>query len=148
MKFLIGILVALTFIRASADDSVKYVTVHDGRSYAIEAAIPELEKKVDSYTLRESWWNGFLKQGEIKVIKHQLYARNEYWFWIGLSDVAAKVSINIYDMKGRLVEAESWKKGHVAGARVKPEYTGTFLIRIKVEDGQGSVPWAMIYGYR
>jgi hypothetical protein len=125
-----------------------YVIVHDGRSFAIEAALPKLDMKSHPFTLRQSWFQGVLSKGGVRIIRHQLFKRNEYWFWVGLSDDTAKVSIHLYDNNGKLVEAESWKKGHVAGVRIKPSKTGSYLIRIKVEDAGGSVPWAVIYGFR
>lgn len=129
---------------------VHLITVHDGRSFAIEAALEKLSDAAGDggFVLRESWWEGMLKKGGVKFVRHQLFERNEYWFWAGLSDTRAKVSIHVYDPKGKLVEAESWKKGNVAGARVKPAQSGSYLIRIKVEDADGAVPWAIIYGYR
>ncbi len=147
----IGFALALTAsfaVGQEKDGDSTLVIVHDGRSYAIEAALPELDKKKNPFTLRQSWWNGDLKKGGVKLIRHQLFKRNEYWFWVGLSDDTAKVSIHIYDRNGKLVESESWQKGHVAGARIKPSKTGSYLIRIKVEDGRGPIPWAVIYGFR
>ena len=123
-------------------------TVHDGRSFAIEAALPELEKKIRPFKLRDAWWEGNLAAGKTKLIRHQLFNRNEYWFWIGSSDEDAEVSIHVYDKKGKLVEEESWQKGNVAGARVLPKATGSYFIRIKVISASAPVEWAVIYGYR
>ena len=138
MKKAIAIALFLGVMPALAEEPrVHLVTVHDGRSFAIEAALPKLSKGAEGFALRESWWEGELKEGGIKIVRHQLFERNEYWFWAGLSDTEAKVSIHIYDEAGKLIEAESWKKGNVAGARVLPKKTGSYLIRIKVDKGCG-----------
>ena len=47
--------------------------VHDGKSYAIEAALPQLESKDNPFILREAWWNGKLNAGENKILQHQLF---------------------------------------------------------------------------
>ena len=123
--------------------------IHEGKDAAIGAALPKLDLKENPYILREAWWHGELKGGEMKLIKHQLFQRNDYWFWMGASNPDAKVSIHIYDDEGNLVDAESFEKDHVAGARVVPKASGTYYIRIKVIGGPvGPTEWAVIYAFR
>ncbi len=125
--------------------------VHDGRSYAIEAALPELDKPENPFILRQSWWQGQLNAGERNIIRHQLFNRNEYWFWAGCSDESAELSIHIYDSTGKLVEADSWQEGHVAAALVRPEKTDSYLIVVRmnrIASGQTPAEWAVVYGYR
>ncbi len=126
-----------------------FAFVHEGKSAAIEAALPKLDLKKNPYALREAWWHGEMKKGETKLIQHQLFKRNDYWFWMGASDPGAKVNLHIYDAEGNLVDVESFDKGHVAGARVTPKSSGIFYIRIKVEAGSvDSTGWAVIYAFR
>ncbi|NOX99585.1 MAG: hypothetical protein GXP30_07640 [Verrucomicrobia bacterium] len=123
--------------------------IHEGKDAAIGAALPKLDLKKNPYVLREAWWHGELKDGEMKLIKHQLFQRNDYWFWMGASNPDATVSIHIYDDEGNLVDEESFEKGHVAGARVVPKASGAYYIRIKVTGGPvGPTGWAVIYGFR
>ena len=123
--------------------------IHEGKDAAIGAALPKLELANNPYALRESWWHGELKEGETKLIKHQLFKRNDYWFWMGASNPDAKVSLHIYDEEGNLMEAESFEKNHVAGARVIPKTSGTYYIRVKIEGGPaGPTEWAVIYAFR
>ena len=123
--------------------------LHEGKDAAIGAALPKLDLPEDPYVLRESWWRGQLKDGEMKLIKHQLFKRNDYWFWMGSSNPDNKVSLHIYDGEGNLVEEESFEKDHVAGARVVPKTTGTYYIRIKITAGPaGPTEWAVIYAFR
>ena len=123
--------------------------VHDGKSFAIEAALPQLELKGNPYVLREAWWNGELDTGETKILQHQLFKRNEYWFWLGCSDRSAVVNIHIYDSQGNLTEAESWQKENVAGVKVVPKVTGTFYVRVAIEKAnEYPAEWAVIYAYR
>lgn len=123
--------------------------VHDGRSAAIEAAVPLLELDKNPFILRETWWDGSLKEKEQKLIEHQLFKRNEYWFWAGCSQSGAKINIHIYDQNGNLIEDEAWEKGHVAGARVIPEASGTYYVRVFLESSdEVPVEWAVVYAYR
>lgn len=123
--------------------------VHDGRSSALEAAVPLLELEKNPFILRETWWDGTLKEKEQKLIEHQLFKRNEYWFWVGCSQSGAKVNIHIYDQNGNLIEDEAWEKGHVAAARVIPEASGTYYVRVFLESSDETpVDWAVIYAYR
>lgn len=126
-----------------------WALVHEGKDAAIGAALPKLDLAENPYVLREAWWQGELKKGETKLIQHQLFQRNDYWFWMGSSNPDAEVSIHIYDAEGNLVDEESFEKGHVAGARVVPKVSGTYYVRIKVLEGPaGPSGWAVIYGFR
>ncbi|MCF6314485.1 MAG: hypothetical protein L3J39_18695 [Verrucomicrobiales bacterium] len=123
--------------------------MHEGKDAAIGAALPKLDLPKNPYVLREAWWQGELKGGETKLIKHQLFKRNDYWFWMGASNPDAKVSIHIYDEGGNLVDEESFEKNDVAGARVVPKNSGIYYIRIKVLEGTaGPSEWAVIYAFR
>ena len=125
--------------------------VHDGKSAAIEAALPKLDLEENSYLLRESWWHeSFSKKGDVKLIQHQLFKRNDYWFWAGLSESDAKVSVHIYDSEGDLADAEDWQKKNTAGARIVPEASGNYYIRIELlENPSGEeVEWAVVYAFR
>ncbi len=128
---------------------VVYGFVHEGKSFAIEAAIPQLELKENPFVLREAWWNGELKAGETKIIQHQLFKRNDYWFWLGVSQPESKVSIHIYDSEGKLDESEAWQDRNVAAARISPKSTGVYYIRVAVESvAEPPAEWAVVYGYR
>ena len=123
--------------------------IHDGKSFAIEAALPQLELEENPFVLREEWWNGELKAGENKIMQHQLFKRNEYWFWAGGSIEACEVSIHVYNAEGTLVDAEAFQRGNVAGVRVVPDKTGSYYLRVAVEKSEENpVEWAVIYAYR
>ncbi len=124
-------------------------TTDDARSFAIEAAIPWLDLKKNPYHLRETWWAQDTKTGEAKLIRHQLFARNDYWFWAATADMKGKISIHVYDEKGKLVDSESFQKGHTAGVRITPKKSGVYFLRIVVESAPGGkAHWAVVYGYR
>ncbi len=139
----------LAFLTVMVGVGWVWAIVHEGKDAAIAAALPKLDLAENPYVLREAWWQGELKKGETKLIKHQLFQRNDYWFWMGSSNPDAEVSIHIYDAEGNLVDEESFEKDHVAGARVVPETSGTYYVRIKVLAGPaGPSEWAVIYAFR
>jgi len=121
----------------------------DARSFAIEAALPWLDQKDRPYSLRETWWGQDAKVKQVKIIRHQLFQRNAYWFWVACENLNAKISVHVYDEEGKLVDAEAFEKGHTAGARVVPTKSGSYLIRVVVEESpQKKTHWAMVYGFR
>lgn len=118
----------------------------EAHSFAMEIADAHVQK---GFAVREDYWNGEIKPGEKKIIRHQLFKGNEYWFWIGSSADEARPKIAIYDLDGKLVQVEHLEEMHMAAARVLPPKTGSYLILITVEcEGAKTVDWALAYGYR
>jgi len=140
--------VALLAFAASLSPSI--ALVDDARSFAIEAALPWLRAKEKPFAIRDAWWNGDAKVKEPKIFRHQLFKRNEYWFWAATSDLEATVSIAIYDSAGKLVQpAEKMKKGNTAGVKIVPKASGTYFVRVVVESAKSpTAHWAVVYGYR
>jgi len=125
-----------------------------------EAGVPAvLQKLAAEYTekgfkLRKEHWRGKLKSGEHKVVKHQLFRGNEYWFWAAVPDDAQSLIVEIFDDSGNAVALEKFTTKGTSGARVLPVKTGTYLVKITVgqQGGKGSsggvLDWALVYGYR
>ncbi len=128
--------------------------VDDARSFAIEAALPVLDAKPPEgkapFVIRDAWWKGDAVVKKPKIFRHQLFKRNEYWFWAASDDTSATISIAIYDSTGKLVKPEKrFSKGYTAGVKVVPEVTGTYFIRVVVESASSDrAHWAVVYGYR
>ncbi len=129
-------------------------SVEDARSFSMEAAGPHLK---DGFSMRSESWSGSLKPGKRKAIRHQLFRGNEYWFWLGSPAPGVKLSVKVYDSKGRPVDVETTRGNHSASARVLAPKTGTYYIVIKAvpanpkekkEFKRNAVEWAMIYGFR
>lgn len=118
----------------------------EGIALAMEAAFPYVK---DGFKVRMDTWSGKMKAGDQKLIKHQLFRGNEYWFWAATSFPKAKATIGIYDAKGNSVALESFSKDGKTGVRVLPKKNGSYFIWIKVEsDDFKEVDWGVIYGYR
>ena len=128
--------------------------MNEALSFALEAAAPYVKK---GFSVRQDNWSGKMSIGHKKGIKHQLFKGNEYWFWAGTDHPDAKVTVKIYDKKGRPVHVETKAGKKTASARVLAPKTGTYLIVIeakpadpkkKKEFKPGSVGWGLVYGFR
>jgi hypothetical protein len=141
-----------TFLLAAAaliTPSHAYSSIDDALSFALEAAAPYVK---EGFTVREDYWGGDLPVKTTKAIVHQLFKGNEYWFWMGTDEKAAKISVHIYDSEGNLAESQSFdssKKPHFAGARVVPKKTGSYYLIVEIEKSpQERTTWALAYGFR
>ena len=125
--------------------------VDDAHSFAMEAALPFVEK---GFKVRSDYWNGELKPGVRKAIKHQLFKGNEYCFWLGADADGIGFKIGVYDMEGNAVKAEVVKSNHSTSLRVLPPSTGSYVVVFLLEVVEGAkvadepISWALAYGYR
>jgi hypothetical protein len=123
-----------------------HATIDDALSFALEAADPFVK---EGFTVREDYWGGDLPVKTTKAIVHQLFKGNEYWFWMGTDQKAAKISVHIYDSAGNLAESESWSKPHFAAARVVPKKTGSYYLIVEVEKSPDErTYWSLAYGFK
>ena len=141
------ILIALLALCLAAHPAL--ATIDDALSFALEAADPYVK---EGFTVREDYWGGDLPVKTTKAIVHQLFKGNEYWFWMGTDEKAAKISVHVYDSEGNLAEVESFdstKKPHMAGARVVPKKTGSYYLIVEIEKSpRERTTWALAYGFR
>jgi hypothetical protein len=138
--------IALLTITALLTSSHGYSSIDDALAFALEAATPYVK---EGFTVREDYWGGDLPVKTTKAIVHQLFKGNEYWFWMGSDEKAAKISVHVYDSDGNLVEVEAWQKPHFAAARVLPKKTGSYYLIVEVEKSpQERTTWALAYGFK
>ena len=121
--------------------------VDEALSIAFEAAVPYIEQ---GFEVREDHWSGEIPSGQAKLVRHQLFRGNEYWFWGGTSFDDCEVLVEIFDKEGVAVGLETFSKGKTAGVRVLPSSTGTYYLRVTVtsKKDQPVLDWALAYGYR
>ncbi len=127
-----------------------HATLNEALSISFEIAAPYVEK--EKFSVREDNWSGEIPAGESKLIRHQLFRGNEYWFWLGSSFENAVVKVEIFDSEGNPAGTESFAEKNKAGVRLLPPKTGTYFIRITVEDANKAkgetLDWGLVYGYR
>ena len=125
---------------------VAFAFVDDAHSRAMDAAVPAVK---DGYLVRDEYWSGALVAKEPSVVKHQLFAGNSYWFWLGSDEASAQVTVHVYDPSGKLADKESWQRGNMAAVKVTPKKTGMYLIVFSIEQSKAKKSrWALTYGYK
>ena len=135
----------LIFIAAIALP-VAFAYVDDAHSRAMEAAVPAVK---EGYLVRQEYWAGALSTKQPSVVKHQLFAGNSYWFWLGSDEDSAQVTVHVYDPSGKLADAESWQHGNTAAVKIAPKKTGTYFIVFSIEQSKAKKNrWALAYGYK
>ena len=123
-----------------------HATIDDALSFALEAASPYVK---EGFTVREDYWGGDLPVKTTKAIVHQLFKGNEYWFWMGTDQKAAKISVHIYDSAGNLAEDTAWQKPHFAAAHIVPKKTGSYYLIVEVEKSPDErTYWSLAYGFK
>jgi hypothetical protein len=138
-KFLATILLAASL-------SAAFAYVDDALSFAHEAANPYVKK---GFSVREDAWGGDLGVKDQQAVQAQLFKGNEYWFCLGTDVKGAVLTLNIYDSKGNLVNAEVTHSGKLTAVRVVPQKTGSyFAIITVVKSPQERTGWAVVYAYK
>ena len=123
-----------------------FAYVDDAHSRAMEAATAAVK---DGFLVRQEFWAGALATKQPSVVKHQLFAGNSYWFWLGSDEDSAQVTVHVYDPGGKLCNKESWQRGNTAAVKVVPKKTGTYFIVFSVEQSKAKKNrWALAYGYK
>lgn len=126
--------------------SQSFATNDEGVAMALEAATPYVK---EGYKMRVDSWSGTIKAGGEKLVKHQLFRGNEYWFWAASSFPNSKATIGIYDDKGQSVALESFSKDGKSGVRVLPKKNGSYFIWVKIDHPtEKELDWGLVYGYR
>jgi len=125
--------------------------VDEAHSAIMEAVAGHIE---DGFTIREEYWKGQLESGGKKLIRHQLFRGNEYWFWSATSTPGCEIKLEVYDAAGSSVTLERATTGTVRGVRATPAQTGSHYILVQVSrtsDEQTSkapvqlIDWALVY---
>ncbi len=141
-RFLLTAVVALAVLAQPA----AFAYVDDAHSRAMEAAIAAVK---EGYLVRQEYWAGALATKQPSVVKHQLFAGNSYWFWLGSDEDSAQVTVHVYDPSGKRVDADSWQRGNMAAVKVEPKTTGVYLIVFSIEQSDAKKNrWALAYGYK
>ena len=101
----------------------------------------------EGFKMRDGHWSGTIKPKEHALIAVNLYAGNQYWFSVGATEPAKKISVNLYDETGKLVQAESYNEGEKAAAGFSPTSSGQYYVLVDlVEGGESSA--CLVYSYK
>lgn len=139
-----AILLAVAAVLSTA--TLSHATVDDAHGASMEAAVPFVEQ---GFIVREDYWNGEVKSGQKLMIRHQMFKGNEYAFWLGTSQDAVTLELQVYDEKGKEIDLDRKTSAMFASVRVNPPNTGTYTIVFSLSSKkEKSLYWALAYGYR
>ena len=101
----------------------------------------------DGFKIRDGHWAGTLKPKETAVIAVNLYAGNQYWFSVGVTDDSKKIEIGLFDESGKAVAFDPYSDGNRAAAGFSPTNSGQYYVSIDVADGSEST-YCLVYSYK
>jgi hypothetical protein len=101
----------------------------------------------DGFKLRDGHWAGTFAPNESKLIAVNLYAGNQYWFCVGATDKAKKVSVAVFDETGAPVAAEKYNSGAKAAAGLSVTSSGEYFIRVRLDEGEAAGV-CFVYSYK
>lgn len=144
MKFLFSIFTAM----ALATTAIKAAPESDSEVNAHKAALDLAGAfSNEGFKIRDGHWAGTIKPHEHALIAVNLYAGNQYWFSVGATDAAKKLSINLYDETGKLLETESYNEGEKAAAGYSPTSSGQYYVMVDLVEGNESSV-CLVYSYK
>ncbi len=138
--FLLSILVLAFSISARAQTDTEV----DARKAALDLAGAFSN---DGFKIRDGHWCGTIKPHDHALIAVNLYAGNQYWFTAGATDLAKKISVNLYDETGKQVVTESYNSGEKAAAGYSPTSSGQYYVSVDLVDGKES-SFCLVYSYK
>ena len=148
MKFPLVLLVSLVLGGSSALLHAAPAE-NDGQVAAREVALEMAAAFTnDGYKIRDGHWTGQLKPNARQVIVVNLYAGNQYYFSLGSTDKAKKVSVTVFDETGKQVGDElffqdRWR----AAAGVSPVASGPYYVSIELLEGEAA-DFCLLYSYK
>lgn len=104
----------------------------------------------DGYKIRDGHWAGALQPRQAKVVVVNLYAGNQYYFSLGASDKARKVSVAVYDEAGKPVAGEEKFQDPDkirAAAGVSPVASGPYYVSVQIVEGEAA-DFCLLYSYK
>lgn len=101
----------------------------------------------EGFKMRDGHWTGTIKPKEHALIAVNLYAGNQYWFSVGATEPAKKISVNVYDETGKLMETESYSEGDKAAAGFSPTNSGQYYVLVDLVEGDASSV-CLVYSYK
>ncbi|MCK9589535.1 MAG: hypothetical protein WC076_03240 [Terrimicrobiaceae bacterium] len=101
----------------------------------------------DGYKIRDGYWSGVLEPGKPQILAVNLFAGNAYWFSAAALAPARKLSVTLFDEKGRPLEGELFQDGSTAAAGLLPDASGRYLVRLELVEGD-KADFCLVYSYK
>jgi hypothetical protein len=140
----LSILAAISFTTAPAFSAPESDTEVAARKAALDLAGAFSN---EGFKMRDGHWSGTIKPKEHALIAVNLYAGNQYWFSVGATEPAKKISVNVYDETGKLVQTEGYNEGEKAAAGFSPTSSGQYYVLVDLVEGNESSV-CLVYSYK
>ena len=101
----------------------------------------------DGYKIRDGFWSGTLEPGKPLFVEVNLVSGNEYWFSTAALSPARKVSVDIFDQKGRPIQGERFQDGPTAAAGLIAQTSGHYFVRVSLTEGE-KADCCLVYSYK
>jgi hypothetical protein len=101
----------------------------------------------DGFKLRDGHWAGTLTPNEGRLIAVNLYAGNDYWFSVGATNEAKRLSIDVFDETGAPVSTQPYNSGTKAAAGLSVTNSGEYFIRVRLDEG-ARAGVCFVYSYK
>jgi hypothetical protein len=139
----------LGFLALTPRGSLQAAAENDGEVAAREVAL-ELAGAFsnDGYKIRDGHYAGQLQLHTPKIVVVNLYAGNQYYFSLGVTAKAKKVSVIVYDETGHEVGGEELYQDKArAAAGVTPTASGPYYAKVELLEGDPA-DFCLIYSYK
>lgn len=101
----------------------------------------------DGFKMRDGHWCGTVQPHEHALIAVNLYAGNQYWFSVGATGPAKKLTVSVYDETGKPVATEGYSSGEKAAAGFSPTSSGQYYVMVELSEG-GASSVCFVYSYK
>ncbi len=101
----------------------------------------------DGFKVRDGAWMGKFEPKRGQVLQVNLYAGNQYWFSVGATAAAKKVSVTIFDENGKPLAFEPYAEEGKAAAGFAPVISGSYYIKVEMLEGAPAT-FCLLYSYK
>ena len=101
----------------------------------------------DGFKLRDGTFSGKIKPKQNVVVQVNLYAGNQYWFSVGATPEAKKMSVAVFDETGQPVESELFQQESCASAGFAPASSGPYYVTVQELEGEAAT-FCFVYSYK
>ena len=101
----------------------------------------------DGFKIRDGHSCGVLKPHDHALIAVNLYAGNQYWFSVGVTEPLKKAGVSLYDETGKQMSTENFSNEDKSAAGFAPENSGQYYVSVdSVGDQEGT--FCLVYSYK
>ena len=101
----------------------------------------------EGFKLRDGCWSGKIDPKKAQLIQVNLYAGNQYWFSLGTTGAAKKITVSVYDETGKPLAFEPFTDDGKAAAGFAPTASGSYYIKVEELEGASAV-FCLLYSYK